>query len=59
MRKGRDLVVSLLSSSSVRSLLAGELVDHGEKKAAAAAVLLLWALVADRYSMLQHFLMLH
>lgn len=51
--------MSLLSSSSVRSLLAGELVDHGEKKAAAAAVLLLWALVADRYSMLQHFLMLH
>ena len=59
-QRGReDLVVSLLSPSSVRSVLAVDSVDHGWKQvdAAAAAVLLLlpWALVADRYSMVQHF----
>ena len=48
MRERADLVVSILSSSSVRSLLAVDLVDHGWKQADAAAVLLLWALVPDR-----------
>ena len=46
----------LLSSSSVRSVLAVVSVDHGGKQvdAAAAAVLLLWALVADRYILMLH-----
>lgn len=50
--------MSLLSSSSVGSELAVASVDHGGKAVDAAAVLL-WALVADRYSMVQHILMLH
>lgn len=38
-------------------MLAVDSVDHGGKQvdAAATAVLLLWALVAQRYSMVQHF----
>lgn len=56
-RERKDLAVSLLSSSRVRSVLAVDSVDHGGKQvdAAAAAVLLLWALVADRYSTVHHF----
>lgn len=42
---------SLLCFSSAGSLLASALVDHGGKQVNAAA-LLLWALVADRYSLM-------
>lgn len=41
--------MSLLSSSSVRSGLTDDSVDHGGKQVDAAVVLLLWVLVADRY----------
>lgn len=41
--------MSLLSSSSVRSELTDDSVDHGGKQVDAAAVVLLWVLVADRY----------
>lgn len=49
--------MSLLPSSSARSLLALASVDHGGEKvdAAAAAELLLWALAADRYYVVQHY----
>lgn len=57
-KRGRErLVVLFLSSSSVRSVLVVKSVDHGGKQVDAAAALLLplWALGADRYSMVQHF----
>ncbi len=44
-----------LLSSSVRGVLAFDSLDHGRKQVDAAALLLLWALVADRYSVVQHF----
>lgn len=48
-----------VESSRVRSVLSVASVGHGGKEVVAAAVLLLRALVADRYSMVQHFLMLY
>lgn len=47
--------VLVLSSNSVRTVLAFNSVDHGAKLADAVAALLLCALVADRYILMLHY----
>lgn len=48
VREREDLVMSL-HSSSVSCVSSSASVGHGRKEAGAAAVLLLWALVGNRY----------
>lgn len=54
-KRESERCVLVLSSNSVRTVLAFNSVDHGAKLADGVAVLFLWALVADRYILMLHY----